>query len=129
LNWQGGRQRSEVTVHSSGIGGDGAGPAIACELAGDEVSGQAERWARLAREAGLGRAETGDGLRLRFRDEPAVEQELRALAAAESRCCSWARWEVGRAEGGLVLQVSSTPEGAAALHAMFRTGEPPKPGA
>ena len=96
-------------------------PVIACELSGGDVAAQAERWMRLGRDAGLGRVETGDGLRLRFRDEPAVEQELRALAAVESNCCPWARWEVSRAEGELVLQVSSTPEGAATLHAMFST--------
>jgi hypothetical protein len=77
---------------------------------------------RLSRYAGLGRVATEDGLRLRFRDEPAVERELRALAVAESGCCAWARWEVHHADGELVMRVSSTPEGAAALHAMFGIG-------
>ena len=96
-------------------------PVIACELSGDKASSQAERWMRLGRNAGLRRVETEDGLRIRFRDEPAVERELRALAAVESNCCPWARWEVRRTDGELVLHVSSTPEGAATLHAMFRT--------
>jgi hypothetical protein len=96
-------------------------PVIACELSGDKASSQAQRWMRLGRNAGLRRVETEDGLRIRFRDEPAVEQELRALVAVESSCCPWARWEVRRAGGELVLDVISTPEGAAALHAMFST--------
>jgi hypothetical protein len=103
------------------VPGQGNVPAIACELSGDEASGRTERWMRLGRHAGLGRVETEDGLRIRFRDEPAVERELRALATAESSCCAWARWEVCRADGELVMRVSSTPEGAAALHAMFGT--------
>jgi hypothetical protein len=107
------------------ITGQDSAPAVACELSGDEVGTQAERWMRLGRDAGLGRVETEDGMRIRFRDEPAVEQELRALVAVESNCCPWARWEVSRANGELVMHVSSTPEGAATLHVMFSTGAGP----
>lgn len=100
---------------------DGNGePVIACELGVTELGAQAQRWLRLGRTAGLGRTETEDGLLLRFRDEPAAERELRALAAAESDCCSWARWDVRRDGGELILDVRSTPQGAATLHAMFR---------
>ena len=94
-------------------------PVIACGLNAQDRSTQARRWLRLGREAGLGRAETADGLLLRFRDEPAVDRELRALVALESDCCPWARWEVRRAEDELVMRVSSTAAGAEALHAMF----------
>ena len=97
----------------------GLAPDIACDLGEDKAAAQAERWLRLGAEAGLGRAETADGLEIRFRDEAAVERELRDLASVESNCCAWARWEVRRAGGALVLRVSSTPEGAVALHAMF----------
>lgn len=97
-------------------------PAIACTLSGAESGTQAQRWRRLVRDAGLGRAETADGLRIRFRDQPAAEQELRALVAVESACCGWARWAVHRADGELVMQVTSTPDGAAALKAMFSAG-------
>lgn len=100
----------------------GSAPDIACDLDAGGAAVQAQRWLRLGREAGLGRAETADGLQIRFRDEAAVERELRELASVEGRCCAWARWEVYRANGELVLRVSSTPEGAAALHAMFRPG-------
>ena len=98
----------------------GSAPDIACDLGAGGAAAQAERWVRLGQEAGLGRVETADGLEVRFRDEAAVERELRELASAESRCCAWARWAVDRANGELVLRVSSTAEGAAALHAMFR---------
>ena len=102
------------------ITGPGGTPDIACDLGAGGAAAQAERWLRLGQGAGLGRAETADGLELRFRDEAAVERELRELASVESRCCAWARWEVDRANGELVLRVRSAPEGAAALHAMFR---------
>ena len=101
--------------------GQADAPAIACELGGGEMGAQVQRWMRLGRDAGLGRVETEDGLRIRFRDEPAVEEELRALVAVESNCCAWARWEVRRADGELILRVSSAPEGAVTLHTMFST--------
>jgi len=104
------------------ITGRGSAPDIACDLGAGGAAAQAERWVRLGQQAGLGRAETADGLEVRFRDEAAVERELRELASVESRCCAWARWEVDRANGELVLRVSSTPEGAAVLHAMFGSG-------
>jgi hypothetical protein len=103
-------------------GEDGA-PAIACDLGVTAGAAQARRWLRLGRTAGLGQAETEDGVLIRFRDEPAAERELRALAAAESGCCPWARWQVRRGGGELILDVRSTPEGATALHEMFRAGQ------
>lgn len=105
-------------------GGEDGAQVIACDLDVTGGAAQARRWLRLGRAAGLGRAETEDGLLIRFRDEPAAERELRELVAVESGCCPWARWQVRRDGGELVLDVRSTPEGAAALHAMFRAGEP-----
>ena len=106
--------------------GDGDGePVIACELGVSGGGAQARRWLRLGRTAGLGLAETEDGLLARFRDEPAAERELRALVAVERNCCSWARWDVRKDGGELILDVRSTPRGAAALRAMFRAGEAP----
>jgi hypothetical protein len=99
-------------------------PDIACDLGEERAATQAQRWLRLGRDAGLGRAETTDGLEIRFRDEAAVERELRDLVSVESNCCAWARWEVHRADGELVMRVSSTPEGTAALHTMFGAGSP-----
>jgi len=98
-----------------------ATPGIACNLGAEKAVTQAERWLRLGRQAGLGRAESPDGLELRFRDEPAAERELRDLVAVESSCCAWARWELYRADGELVMRVTSTSEGAVALHTMFGT--------
>jgi hypothetical protein len=100
-------------------------PDIACELGVEQAATQAERWLLLGRDAEVGRAETADGMEIRFRGEPAVERELRDLVGVESRCCAWARWEVRRAGSELVLRVGSTPEGAAALHAMFGARQTP----
>ena len=115
--------KGEDKVDTESNAGEGAAPGLAadivCDLAEENAATQAERWLRLGRQAGLGRAETAGGLDIRFRDEPAVERELRHLVSVESKCCAWVRWEVHRAGGELVMRVTSTPEGAAALHAMF----------
>jgi hypothetical protein len=113
-----GGQVDAVPITGQGITPDLA-PDIACDLGEEKAAAQAGRWLRLAREAGLGRTETADGLEIRFRGGTAAERELRDLVAVESKCCPWARWGVDRADGELVLRVSSTPAGAAALHAMF----------
>lgn len=102
---------------------------ISCDLGTAGEATQAERWLLLGRQAALGRAETPEGLEIRFRGEPGVERELRDLVAVESRCCAWARWDVRPAGDELVLRVTSTPEGAAALHAFGPSLGPTLPAA
>jgi hypothetical protein len=92
---------------------------VACTLNSRDLASQAERWRRLRAAAGLERVETDAGFRQTFRDAEGVEDELRALAAAENDCCAWARWEVGRENGAIVVEVSSTGAGVTALHGMF----------
>jgi hypothetical protein len=92
---------------------------IACALGRSDLATQRERWKRLSAEAGLARVETPDGLRLTFRDEPGVAEELEALVAVERDCCAWADWSVARDERVLAMHVSSTGAGIATLHGMF----------
>lgn len=104
-------------------GEEGSVP-VACTLTAAGLAAQGSRWEQLAAGAMTGRAETGHGLRLSFRPEPGTEKELRALAAAESRCCPWAAWTVRASAGQIVLDVrAATPEGITTLHGMF-TGLP-----
>jgi hypothetical protein len=93
---------------------------VACTLTSAELAAQGEGWARLAARAMTGRALTADGLRVSFRAEAGVEDELRRLVAVEKECCAWAAWTV-RADGAeVVLEVSSAAaEGVAVLHGMF----------
>jgi hypothetical protein len=92
---------------------------ISCTLTTKDLGAQAKRWQRLRAEAGIERLATDDGLQLTFHDDVGIENELRALAAVENRCCSWARWEVSRADGTLVLEIRSTGDGVAVVHGMF----------
>lgn len=92
---------------------------VACTLTATDLKSQRERWRALGENFGLARTETDDGLRLRFRDHPAIEEELHALVAAENECCSWASWTVERDGDGLVMAARSKDEGVATLHTMF----------
>ena len=90
---------------------------VACTLTPVGLAAQGERWHRLMAWAMTERVETADGLRIRFRLE--AEEELRALVAVETECCSWATWTVERNAGTIVLHVRSTAVGVATLAGMF----------
>jgi hypothetical protein len=90
---------------------------VACTLTPADLAAQGERWRRLMAWAVTERAETADGLRVRFR--PGAEEELRALVAVETRCCPWASWTVELDAGTIVLDVRSTAGGVATLRGMF----------
>jgi hypothetical protein len=93
---------------------------VACTLTSAGLAAQADSWKRLIARSMTECTQTADGLRMSFRPEPGVEEELRRLVAVESECCSWAAWAVGTDAGAPVLDVRSAGEGVAALHGMFR---------
>jgi hypothetical protein len=92
---------------------------VACSLTRAGLADQAGRWERLAARAMTAREQTGHGIRVAFRPGPATEEELRALVEVESRCCPWATWTVLADGTRLVLDVRSSGDGVAALHAIF----------
>jgi hypothetical protein len=100
---------------------DGTAP-VACRLTPADLAAQAGRWTRLIAMALTERTETADGVRLSFRPEPGIAEELRALAAVESECCPWADWTVDTSAGAAVLDVRSGTEGVVTLYGMFRRG-------
>ena len=109
-----------MTAHDADAGGQAGPVPVACTLGPADLAAQCSRWERLAARAMTGRAQTADGLRLRFRREPGTEEELRALAAAENECCPWAAWTVWADAGQIVLDVrSASAQGIATLHGMF----------
>ena len=91
---------------------------IACTLTPTDLAGQARRWQQLLDRELTARAETGDGLRLRFR--PEAEAELRALVVVETGCCPWASWIVTPGAEEVTLDVRAPAEGVAVVHEMFR---------
>jgi len=94
---------------------------IACTLSSTALASRRARWSRLIAESGVAGETTPDGMRLRFRADPGASAELSALASAERDCCAWAEWSVEQGDE-LTLDVRSSGDGVAALHAMF-TGD------
>jgi hypothetical protein len=92
---------------------------IACTLTPANLATQGERWRRLGARALIQRVPTEHGLRIVFRAEPGVEDELQALVAIERECCAWADWTVEVGLDQVVLAVCSTGEGISTLHGMF----------
>jgi hypothetical protein len=97
---------------------------VACTLSDTNLKTQRERWINVGTNFGILREQTGDGLRLTFKDHPAVEQELHALVAVENDCCSWASWSVDREDGMHIMAARSKGEGISTLHGMFKEAMP-----
>jgi len=99
---------------------------VACTLNDTSLKTQRERWINLGENFGIARHEVADGLRLTFKDHPAVVAELEALVQVENDCCSWAAWTVERSEdSALVMAARSQGEGIATLHGMFTSEATP----
>jgi hypothetical protein len=107
-----------MTANKSTTGRTGGIP-IACSLSRPDLKDRGRRWAALAAQALTARANTAQGVRLSFRPGPGTEEELRALAVAETDCCAWATWTVHAAPAELILDVDAPGAGARALQTMF----------
>jgi hypothetical protein len=91
---------------------------IACTLPPDGITARLALIEALYADGLLQRTPTDDGLRVRLRDTPEIEQRTRELVAAESRCCAFLDFALGRANGDLVLDISG-PEDARPVIEMF----------
>jgi hypothetical protein len=91
---------------------------IACSLIADGMTARMALVDALAADGLLGRTTTDAGLRVRLLDRPDIEQRTRELVAAESTCCAFLEFNLGRESGDLVLDVSG-PEEARPVIEMF----------
>jgi hypothetical protein len=91
---------------------------IACTLAPDALSARLALIEALSADGVLDRTPTDAGLRIRLRDRPDIERRTRELIALESACCAFLDFDLGRAGGDLVLDISG-PEAAQPVIEMF----------
>ena len=94
-------------------------PTIACTLTNDDLAIQADDWRRLRAAAETGIENRPDGVRLRFRRDSGVAEELRRLTDIENVCCSWAEWRVSEHSTEVVLDVRSAGDGVQAAQRLF----------
>jgi hypothetical protein len=91
---------------------------IACTLSPDGLQARLALIDALAADGLLDRTPTASGMRVRLRDDPGIEQRTRELVAAESRCCAFLTFELGRDAGDLVLDITG-PEDARPVIDLF----------
>jgi hypothetical protein len=91
---------------------------IACTLSPDGMTARLALIDVLAADGLLDRTATESGIRVRLRDTPDIERRTRDLVAAESACCGFLDFELGRENGELVLDISG-PEAARPVIDMF----------
>jgi hypothetical protein len=79
---------------------------LTCTLSPD-AKRERTRWldALTARALSVNGGGEGDTLVARFPDDPGLEDELRALAAAEAECCPFLAMTVTRVDGALELAI------------------------
>jgi hypothetical protein len=91
---------------------------IACTLTPDGMTARLALIEALSADGLIDRTPTDAGLRVRLRDTPDIEQRTRELVAAESACCAFLDFDLGREGGELVLDISG-PEDARPVIEMF----------
>jgi MerR family transcriptional regulator, copper efflux regulator len=95
------------------------GRPVACSLAAAPLAERLALWHGLTETALRQLTIVPGGVRLVFGGGEEVARSVRELAAAESECCAFARWNVAAADGATVLEVTAAGEGIAAVRAMF----------
>jgi hypothetical protein len=92
---------------------------IACTLDAAEMRDRVASIDTLLDDALLDQREIDGGLRARFRDAPDIERRIHELIAAESRCCAFLSFAVGREPDALWLEITGAPEARPVIEQFF----------
>jgi hypothetical protein len=92
---------------------------IACTLDPAEMRDRVTSIDALRSDALLDQREIAGGLRTTFRDTPDVERRVRELVAAESRCCAFLSFAVGRDDDALWLDITGAPDARPVIDQFF----------
>lgn len=92
---------------------------IACTLEPAEMRDRVASIDMLRHDALLDQHEIDGGLRTTFRDAPGVERRVRELVAAESRCCAFLSFAIGRQDDALWLDITGASEARPVIDQFF----------
>jgi hypothetical protein len=95
---------------------------IACTLSPDGMTARLALIDALAADGLLDRIPTAAGLRVRLRDTPDIEQRTLELVAAESACCAFLDFALGREDGDLVLDITGPQDARPVIEMFFAAG-------
>jgi hypothetical protein len=101
------------------VGGMATDIPIACTLQPAEMRERAASIDGLLNDALLDQHEIDGGLRTSFRAGPDVERRLHDLVEAESRCCAFLSFEIGRDDDALWLDITGAPEARPVIDQFF----------
>jgi hypothetical protein len=92
---------------------------IACTLSPDGMTARLALIDALAADGLLDRTPTASGMRVRLRDTPDIERRTRELVAAESACCAFLDFTLGREDGDLVLDITGPQNARPVIDTFF----------
>jgi hypothetical protein len=95
---------------------------IACTLTPGGMTARMALIDVLATDGLLDRTATESGMRVRLRDTPDIERRTRELVAAESTCCAFLDFDLGRENGDLVLEISGPAAARPVIDLFFAPG-------
>lgn len=98
---------------------------IACSLGACDLRRRLDEIAALGRESLRSRSADGDRQILRFRADPATQQRLGEIVAAEARCCAFLDLDLTQEGDELVLRIAAPANQLAVADALaLAFGEP-----
>ena len=92
---------------------------MACTLTPDGFTARMGLIDALAADGLIDRTHTDRGLRVRLRDTPEIEQRARELVAAESKCCAFLDFTLGRDQDAIVLDIAGPQETRPVIDVLF----------
>jgi hypothetical protein len=92
---------------------------IACTLSPDGFAARMSLIDALAADGLITRAATAHGVRVRLRDTPEIERRVRELVAAESECCAFLDFTLGRDDDAIVLEIAGPDEARPVIDGFF----------
>ena len=95
---------------------------IACTLTPGGMTARLALIDALAADGLIARTPTESGLRVRLRDTPEIERRTRELVEAESQCCAFLEFTLGRDDGDLVLDIAGPQDARPVIELFFAPG-------
>jgi hypothetical protein len=92
---------------------------IACTLDAAQQRDRARLIDALVEDALIDQQPIDGGLRATFRADDGIEERIRQLVAAESRCCAFLTFDVDRREGVLSLDITGAPDARPVIDEFF----------
>jgi hypothetical protein len=93
---------------------------IACSLQSKDQSDRVAEWVAVARRGLIAKSVTADGVVLTYRQDAAVEADLRRLVELEGECCPFLEFAVSADGGDISLGITGPKEARELVETFLR---------